>query len=125
MHGVQADNVSFDQGRGDERVERTQLLVLLLDVARPVDCSRCDLIPTQVMNPMDLFAGCTKSFPIKGTMSMVQMVLRSLCAGWVHSRIAVGSSIEERTLPSSSSTLCIDAGSDPPRSLELREGSMV
>jgi hypothetical protein len=81
MHGVQADNVSFDQGRGDERVERTHLLVLLLDVARPVDCSRCDIIPTQVMNPIDLFAGCTKSFPIKGTMSTVQMVLRSLCAG--------------------------------------------
>jgi hypothetical protein len=78
MHRIQSDNPPFDQGRRDERLEGTDLILLLADMALPQHRSGRHVITTEQMNRMGLLARCTKGFSIDGELGVIEIALAGL-----------------------------------------------
>lgn len=62
MHRIQAQDTPFDQGSGQERLESTDLILLLAYILMPQNNPSADLITAQLVNRGRLTSGRTKRF---------------------------------------------------------------
>jgi hypothetical protein len=75
VHGIQTQNASFDQRGGEQRLESTDLILLVGDIALPQHDSRLDIIATQQMHPMLLGTGGTQSLAVNRQLLVFSMPL--------------------------------------------------
>jgi hypothetical protein len=60
MHGIQGHNPSFAKLQRAEQLERTDLILLLTNIALPEHRAGHHIIATEQMNKMSLYAGGVK-----------------------------------------------------------------
>src|SRR2546421_8993051 len=75
MHGIQGEDAPCDQLRGQQRLERTDLMLFLLHIAVPQDNAGGDLITPELMHRIRLRCGGTQRFAINSQMSGIRLSL--------------------------------------------------
>ena len=78
MHGIQAENPSFDQGRREPLLEGTDLVLFLTDGAVPQPRASGDIITVEQMHGMGLGAGGAKGLSIDGQLPMIALASAGL-----------------------------------------------
>lgn len=91
VHGIQAEDASFDQGWREERFERADLILLFADTALPENRASDHVIPTQQMNRMALGAGGSQGFAKSAQAGHDRDDSDSSEGGWVrfHSEVSL------------------------------------
>jgi hypothetical protein len=78
MHGIQGKDASFDQLRGQQRLERADLILFLCHIAMPEHDASGHLITTELMHRLRLGRGGTQRFAIDGQVGVIRLSLRRL-----------------------------------------------
>lgn len=83
MHRVQAQDASFDDWDAQQRFERADLVLFLLDIAMPEHRPSGNLITTELMDWMRLLSGGPQRFASPSPRARDRRGLQGSRGGWV------------------------------------------
>jgi hypothetical protein len=70
MHGIESENPSFDERGGEKRFECADLVLFFLHIHLKKHDACFDIIGTQLMNWVGLFAGGSHRFAVDSDLGM-------------------------------------------------------